>query len=105
MTGVTILPEPRTRREENPGSAFHPSDIGVLYAALSAGGLLAALFSGLFTRVASSRRGDRRLDRRMGGGLAHGTAGAVFGTTWTITGGGLLTLAVAVAVLLLSPVR
>lgn len=30
---------------------FRPSDIGVLYAALSAGGVLAALFSGTFTRV------------------------------------------------------
>ncbi|MEU3338077.1 hypothetical protein [Streptomyces sp. NPDC006668] len=38
------------------------------------------------------------------GDLAHDTAGAAFGTTWTITGGGLLTVAAAVAVLLLSPV-
>lgn len=30
---------------------FHPSDIGVLYAAVSAGGVLAGLFSGVFTRV------------------------------------------------------
>jgi MFS family permease len=30
---------------------FHPSDIGVLYAAVSAGGVLAGLFSGAFTRV------------------------------------------------------
>lgn len=34
---------------------FQPSDIGVLYAALSAGGVLAGLFSGAFTRV--SRHG------------------------------------------------
>ncbi|MFJ4201056.1 MFS transporter [Streptomyces sviceus] len=30
---------------------FHPSDIGMLYAAVSAGGVLAGLFSGTFTRV------------------------------------------------------
>ncbi|MBO4259317.1 MFS transporter [Streptomyces griseorubiginosus] len=146
------------------GEAFHPSDIGVLYAALSAGGLLAALFSRLFTRV--GRHGlaigvsiavwgaavagfgfsrslltasvwlvlaggalltlsvfrqtvlqtaapDDMRGRLQGidtvlaaggprlGDLAHGTAGATLGTTWTITGGGLLTVAVAVAVLLL----
>jgi MFS family permease len=35
--------------------------------------------------------------------LAHGTAGAAFGTTWAITGGGLLTAAAMLAVALLSP--
>ncbi|MFD3840226.1 MFS transporter [Streptomyces sp. NPDC058642] len=143
---------------------FQPSDIGVLYAALSAGGVLAGLFSGALTRV--SRHGvavavsvgvwglavagfgvtgslvaaagwlalaggallvlgvfrrtvlqravpDGMRGRLQGidtvvaaggprlGDLAHGVAGAAFGAGWAVTGGGLLTVSVAVALLLL----
>lgn len=148
------------------GETFHASDIGVLYAALSAGGVLGALFSGSFTRV--GRHGvavavsvglwglavagfglarslipaagwlllaggallalgvfrrtvlqtavpDGMRGRLQGidtvvaaggprlGDLAHGTAGAAFGTTWAVTGGGVLTVAVAVVLLVLFP--
>ena len=143
---------------------FRLSDIGVLYAALSAGGVLAGLFSGAFTRV--GRHGvavavsvgvwglavagfgvtgslvaaagwlalaggallvlgvfrrtvlqtavpDGMRGRLQGidtvvaaggprlGDLAHGVAGAAFGAGWAVTGGGLLTVSVAVALLLL----
>ncbi|MGW7202458.1 MFS transporter [Streptomyces sp. NPDC054837] len=142
---------------------FRPSDIGVLYAALSAGGVLAGLFSGAFTRV--GRHGvavavsvgvwglavagfgvtgsliaaagwltlaggallvlgvfrrtilqtavpDGMRGRLQGidtmvaaggprlGDLAHGVAGAAFGAGWAVTGGGLLTVSVAVVLLL-----
>ncbi|MEU5891995.1 MFS transporter [Streptomyces sp. NPDC047461] len=142
---------------------FRPSDIGVLYAALSAGGALAGLFSGAFTRV--GRHGvavavsvgvwglavagfgvtgsliaaagwlalaggallvlgvfrrtvlqtavpDGMRGRLQGidtvvaaggprlGDLAHGVAGAAFGAGWAVTGGGLLTVSVAVVLLL-----
>ncbi|WP_328744897.1 MFS transporter [Streptomyces sp. NBC_00285] len=145
---------------------FHPSDIGVLYAAVSAGGVLAGLLSGAFTRV--GRHGvavavsaglwglavagfgladslifavgwlllaggallalgvfrktvlqtavpDGMRGRLQGidtvvavggprlGDLLHGTVGAAVGTTWTITGGGVLTVAAALALLLLFP--
>lgn len=145
---------------------FHASDIGVLYAALSAGGVLGALLSGSFTRV--GRHGvavavsvglwglavagfgltrslvpaagwlalaggallalgvfrqtvlqtavpDEMRGRLQGidtvvaaggprlGDLAHGTAGAAFGATWAVTGGGVLTVAGALALLLLFP--
>lgn len=147
--------------------SFRASDIGVLYAALSAGGVLAGLFSGAFTRV--DRHGaavgvsvvvwglalagfglsgslvaasgwlllaggallalgvfrrtvlqaavpDGMRGRLQGidtvvaaggprlGDLAHGMAGAAFGVTWAIVGGGLLTVAAALALLLLFPV-
>ena len=36
-------------------------------------------------------------------GLVHGAAGAAFGTTWTITGGGLLTIVAMLALLWASP--
>ncbi|WP_052745164.1 MFS transporter [Streptomyces sp. WM6386] len=143
---------------------FQPSDIGVLYAALSAGGVLAGLFSGAFTRV--GRHGvavavsvgvwglavagfgvagslvaaagwlalaggallvlgvfrrtvlqtavpDGMRGRLQGidtvvaaggprlGDLAHGVAGATFGAGWAVTGGGLLTVSVAIVLLLL----
>ncbi|MEU9917023.1 MFS transporter [Streptomyces sp. NPDC051001] len=143
---------------------FRPSDVGVLYAALSAGGVLAGLFSGAFTRV--DRHGvavavsvgvwglavagfgvtgslvaaagwltlaggallvlgvfrrtvlqsavpDGMRGRLQGidtvvaaggprlGDLAHGVAGAAFGAGWAVTGGGLLTVSVAVVLLLL----
>ncbi|NNN29031.1 MFS transporter [Streptomyces sp. S3(2020)] len=142
---------------------FRASDIGVLYAALSVGGVLAGLFSGAFTRV--SRHGvavavsvgvwglavagfgvtgslvaaacwlalaggallvlgvfrrtvlqtavpDGMRGRLQGidtvvaaggprlGDLAHGMAGAAFGAGWAVTGGGLLTVAVAGVLLL-----
>ncbi|MEV7069613.1 MFS transporter [Streptomyces sp. NPDC093990] len=145
---------------------FHPSDIGVLYAAVSAGGVLAGLFSGVFTRV--RRLGaavavsaavwglavagfgsagslpaavawllaaggallalgvfrktvlqtavpDGMRGRLQGidtvvavggprlGDLLHGTAGAAFGVTWTVTGGGALTVLAALALLLFCP--
>jgi MFS family permease len=145
---------------------FRPSDIGVLYAALSAGGVLAGLFSGAFTRV--DRHGaavavsvavwglaltgfglcdslavasgwllpaggallalgvfrrtvlqtavpDGLRGRLQGidtvvaaggprlGDLAHGMAGAAFGTTWAIVGGGLLTATTALALSLAFP--
>jgi hypothetical protein len=35
--------------------------------------------------------------------LAHGVAGAAFGTTWTVTGGGVLTIAAMLALLAASP--
>jgi putative intracellular protease/amidase len=35
--------------------------------------------------------------------FAHGTAGAAFGTTWTVTGGGVLTIAAMLALLAASP--
>lgn len=148
------------------GETFRPSDIGVLYAALSAGGVLAALFSGTFTRVGrhgiavaisvglwglaiagfgltdslvpaagwlllaggallalgvfrrtvlqtavtDDMRGRlQAIDTVVAAGgprlgdLAHGTAGAAFGTSWTITGGGLLTVVTALVLLLLFP--
>ncbi|MFC8431353.1 MFS transporter [Streptomyces sp. NPDC057253] len=143
--------------------SFRPSDIGVLYAAVSAGGVLAGLFSGAFTRV--GRHGvavavsvgvwgaavagfglarslvsavawlllaggallalgvfrktvlqtavpDGMRGRLQGidtvvavggprvGDLLHGTVGSALGVTWTVTGGGVLTV-VAAAVLLL----
>ena len=145
---------------------IEPSDIGVLYAALSLGGVLAALFSGPFTTV--GRHGvavavsialwglavagfglsrslfvaagwlvvaggalltlgvfrktvlqtavsDDMRGRLQGidtvlaaggprlGDLVHGMAGASLGATWTITGGGALTAATALAALLLFP--
>ncbi|MPY58010.1 MFS transporter [Streptomyces spongiae] len=145
---------------------FGASNIGVLYAALSAGGVLAALFSGTFTRVGrhgiavaasvglwglavagfglsrspaaavgwlflaggallalgvfrrtvlQSAVADEMRGRLQGidtvvaaggprlGDLVHGTAGAAFGATWAVTGGGVLTLATALALLLLFP--
>lgn len=143
---------------------FRASDIGILYAALSAGGVLAGLFSGAFTRV--SRHGvavavsvgvwglavagfgvsgslvaaagwlvlaggallvlgvfrrtvlqravpDGMRGRLQGidtvvaaggprlGDLAHGVAGAAFGAGWAVSGGGLLTVAVAGVLLVL----
>ncbi|MFJ2236592.1 MFS transporter [Streptomyces sp. NPDC087859] len=143
---------------------FRPSDVGVLYAALSAGGVLAGLFSGAFTRVGrhgvavavsvgvwglavagfgvtgslvaaagwlalagaallvlgvfrrtvlQSAVPDGMRGRLQGidtvvaaggprlGDLAHGVAGAAFGAGWAITGGGLVTTAVAGVLLLL----
>lgn len=145
---------------------FHPSDIGVLYAAVSAGGVLAGLLSGAFTRV--RRHGvavavsvvvwgltvagfgsagsllaavawllpaggallalgvfrktvlqtavpDGMRGRLQGidtvvavggprlGDLLHGTAGAALGVSWTVTGGGLLTVAAGIALLLFFP--
>ncbi|CAM5686377.1 MFS transporter [Streptomyces canus] len=145
---------------------FHPSDIGVLYAAVSAGGVLAGLFSGAFTRVGrhgvavavsvavwglaiagfglahslvsavawllpaggallalgvfrktvlQSAVPDGMRGRLQGidtvvavggprlGDLLHGTVGAALGVTWTVTGGGVLTVVVALALLLLFP--
>ncbi|MET7693152.1 MFS transporter [Streptomyces sp. NPDC005483] len=145
---------------------FRPSDIGVLYAAVSAGGVLAGLFSGTFTRVrrhgvavAVSVGGwgmaiagfglarslasavawllvaggallalgvfrktvlqtavpDGMRGRLQGidtvvavggprlGDLLHGTVGAALGVTWTVTGGGALTVVAALALLLLRP--
>jgi hypothetical protein len=145
---------------------FHPSDIGVLYAALSAGGVLAGLFSGAFTRVGrpgvavavsvgvwglavagfglahslvsavawllpaggallalgvfrktvlQSAVPDGMRGRLQGidtvvavggprlGDLLHGTVGAALGVTWTVTGGGVLTVVAALALLLLFP--
>ncbi|MFF7640089.1 MFS transporter [Streptomyces canus] len=67
---------------------FHPSDIGMLYAAVSAGGVLAGLFSGAFTRV-----------RR------HSVAVAVSAGVWGLTVAGFGTarsLPAAVAWLLLA---
>ncbi|MGC0405594.1 MFS family permease [Streptomyces sp. SAI-126] len=146
---------------------FRPSDIGVLYAAVSAGGVLAGLFSGAFTRI--RRHGvavavsvgvwglalagfglarslvtavawlllaggallalgvfrktvlqtavpDGMRGRLQGidtvvavggprlGDLLHGTVGAALGVTWTVTGGGVLTVGAALALLLLFPV-
>jgi hypothetical protein len=145
---------------------LQPSDIGVLYAAVSAGGVLAGLFSGAFTRV--RRHGvavavsagawglavagfgsahsllaavawllpaggallalgvfrktvlqtavpDGMRGRLQGidtvvavggprlGDLLHGTVGAALGVTWTVTGGGILTVVAALALLLFSP--
>ncbi|MCX5259363.1 MFS transporter [Streptomyces canus] len=145
---------------------FHPSDIGVLYAAVSAGGVLAGLFSGAITRVGrhgvavavsvgvwglavagfglahslvsavawllpaggallalgvfrktvlQSAVPDGMRGRLQGidtvvavggprlGDLLHGTAGAALGVTWTVTGGGVLTVVAALALLLLFP--
>ncbi|MFJ9009819.1 MFS transporter [Streptomyces canus] len=145
---------------------FHPSDIGVLYAAVSAGGVLAGLFSGAFTRVGrhgvavavsvgvwglaiagfglahslvsavawllpaggallalgvfrktvlQSAVPDGMRGRLQGidtvvavggprlGDLLHGTIGATLGVTWTVTGGGVLTVVAALALLLLFP--
>jgi hypothetical protein len=145
---------------------FRPSDIGVLYAALSAGGVLAGLFSGAFTRVGrhgvavavsvgvwglavagfglahslvsavawllpaggallalgvfrktvlQSAVPDGMRGRLQGidtvvavggprlGDLLHGTVGAALGVTWTVTGGGVLTVVAALALLLLFP--
>ncbi|MGK3940555.1 MFS transporter [Streptomyces caeruleatus] len=145
---------------------FHPSDIGVLYAAVSAGGVLAGLFSGGFTRVRrhgvavavsagvwglavagfGSARSlpaavawllpaggallalgvfrrtvlqtavpDGMRGRLQGidtvvavggprlGNLLHGTVGAGLGVTWTVTGGGVLTVVAAIALLLSFP--
>jgi len=145
---------------------FHASDIGVLYAAVSAGGVLAGLFSGAFTRVArqgvavavsvglwglavagfglarslvpavgwlllaggallalgvfrksvlQSAVPDGMRGRLQGidtvvaaggprlGDLAHGTAGAAFGTTWAITGGGVLAVVAALVLVLCFP--
>ncbi|MFG2732047.1 MFS transporter [Streptomyces canus] len=145
---------------------FHPSDIGVLYAAVSAGGVLAGLFSGAFTRVGrhgvavavsvgvwglavagfglahslvsavawllpaggallalgvfrrtvlQSAVPDGMRGRLQGidtvvavggprlGDLLHGSAGAALGVTWTVTGGGVLTVVAALALLLLFP--
>jgi hypothetical protein len=145
---------------------FHPSDIGVLYAAVSAGGVLAGLFSGAFTRVRrhgvavavsagvwglavagfGSARSlpaavvwllpaggallalgvfrrtvlqtavpDGMRGRLQGidtvvavggprlGVLLHGTVGAALGVTWTVTGGGVLTVVAALALLLFVP--
>ncbi|WP_433918034.1 MFS transporter [Streptomyces canus] len=145
---------------------FHPSDIGVLYAAVSAGGVLAGLFSGAFTRVGrhgvavavsvavwglaiagfglahslvsavawllpaggallalgvfrktvlQSAVPDGMRGRLQGidtvvavggprlGDLLHGTVGAALGVTLTVTGGGVLTVVVALALLLLFP--
>ncbi|MET7730053.1 MFS transporter [Streptomyces sp. NPDC005402] len=145
---------------------FHPSDIGVLYAAVSAGGVLAGLFSGAFTRVRrhgvavavsvgvwglavagfGSARSlaaavawllpaggallalgvfrktvlqtavpDGMRGRLQGidtvvavggprlGDLLHGTVGAALGVTWTVTGGGVLTVVAAIALLLFFP--
>ncbi|WP_406213480.1 MFS transporter [Streptomyces canus] len=145
---------------------FHPSDIGVLYAAVSAGGVLAGLFSGAFTRVGrhgvavavsvgvwglavagfglahslvsavawllpaggallalgvfrktvlQSAVPDGMRGRLQGidtvvavggprlGDLLHGTVGAALGVTWTVTGGGVLTVVAAFALLLLFP--
>jgi hypothetical protein len=36
-------------------------------------------------------------------GFAHGAAGAAFGTTWTVTGGGVLTIAAMLALVAASP--
>jgi len=145
---------------------FHPSDIGVLYAAVSAGGVLAGLFSGAFTRV--RRHGvavavsvvmwglavagfgsagslpaavawllpaggallalgvlrktvlqtavpDGMRGRLQGidtvvavggprlGDLLHGSAGAALGVSWTVTGGGALTVVAGLALLLFFP--
>jgi MFS family permease len=145
---------------------FRPSDIGVLYAAVSAGGVLAGLFSGAFTRV--GRHGvavgvsvgvwgaavagfglsgtlvpavawlvlaggallalgvfrktvlqtavpDGMRGRLQGidtvvavggprvGNLLHGTVGAALGVPWTVTGGGVLTVAAALLLLVLFP--
>jgi MFS family permease len=145
---------------------FHPSDIGVLYAAVSAGGVLAGLFSGAFTRVGrhgvavavsvgvwglaiagfglapsllsavawllpagaallalgvfrktvlQSAVPDGMRGRLQGidtvvavggprlGDLLHGTVGAALGVTWTVTGGGVLTVVAALTLLLLFP--
>jgi hypothetical protein len=145
---------------------FHPSDIGVLYAAVSAGGVLAGLFSGAFTRVRrhgvavavsagvwgltvagfGSARSlpaavvwllpaggallalgvfrrtvlqtavpDGMRGRLQGidtvvavggprlGDLLHGTVGTALGVTWTVTGGGALTVVAALALLLFVP--
>ncbi|MFL5994809.1 MAG: MFS transporter [Streptomyces sp.] len=145
---------------------FRPSDIGVLYAAVSAGGVLAGLFSGAFTRVGrhglavavsvgvwglaiagfglapsllsavawllpagaallalgvfrktvlQSALPDGMRGRLQGidtvvavggprlGDLLHGTVGAALGVTWTVTGGGVLTVVAALALLLLFP--
>ncbi|KUN58612.1 MFS transporter permease [Streptomyces canus] len=145
---------------------FHPSDIGVLYAAVSAGGVVAGLFSGAFTRVGrhgvavavsvgvwglaiagfglahslvsavawllpaggallalgvfrktvlQSAVPDGMRGRLQGidtvvavggprlGDLLHGTVGATLGVTWTVTGGGVLTVVAALALLLLFP--
>jgi hypothetical protein len=145
---------------------FRPSDIGALYAALSAGGVLAGLFSGAFTRVGrhgvavavsvgvwglavagfglahslvsavawllpaggallalgvfrktvlQSAVPDGMRGRLQGidtvvavggprlGDLLHGTVGAALGVTWTVTGGGVLTVVAALALLLLFP--
>ncbi|NUO46660.1 MAG: MFS transporter [Streptomyces sp.] len=152
---------PQLARETYPGA-----NVGVLYAAISAGGVLAALFSGGLTRT--SRHGvavavsvcvwgcalaafglvnslpvaagwlvlaggalltlgvfrksvlqsavpDGMRGRLQGvdtviaaggprlGDLAHGVAGASFGATWAVTGGGVLTVTAALALLLCFP--
>lgn len=145
---------------------FNASDIGVLYAAVSAGGVLAGLFSGAFTHVGrhgvavavsvavwglaiagfgladslvaavawllaaggallalgvfrktvlQSTVPDEMRGRLQGidtvvaaggprlGDLLHGTVGASLGVTWTVTGGGILTVAAALLLLVLFP--
>ncbi|MEU6357203.1 MFS transporter [Streptomyces sp. NPDC047072] len=145
---------------------FHASDIGMLYAAVSAGGVLAGLFSGAFTQVRrhglavagsaalwglaitgfglcrsrtaavawlllaggallalgvfrktvlQSAVADGMRGRLQGidtviaaggprmGDLAHGVAGAAFGTTWAVSGGGALTVAAMLGLLVLFP--
>ncbi|MDH6520946.1 hypothetical protein M2163_002068 [Streptomyces sp. SAI-135] len=147
-------------------AAFRPSDIGVLYAAVSAGGVLAGLLSGTFTRV--RRHGvavavsvvvwgltvagfgsagslltavawllpaggallalgvfrktvlqtavpDGMRGRLQGidtvvavggprlGDLLHGTVGAALGVSWTVTGGGVLTVVAGLVLLLFVP--
>lgn len=144
--------------------SFGASRIGVLYAAMSVGGVATGLFSGTFTRarrhgvavaaavclwglaiagfglarslipavsslalaggmlvvlsvfrkaILQTVASDGMRGRLQGidtiiaaggprlAGFAHGAAGAAFGTTWSITGGGLLTV-VAMLVLLLT---
>lgn len=152
---------PQLARETYPGA-----NVGVLYAAISAGGVLAALFSGGLTRT--SRHGvavavsvcvwglaltafgladslvvaaswlvvagaalltlgvfrksvmqsavpDGMRGRLQGvdtviaaggprlGDLVHGVAGASFGATWAVTGGGVLTVTAGLALLTLFP--
>jgi MFS family permease len=145
---------------------FGASAVGVLYAAVSVGGVAAGLFSGSLTRIrrhgvaitaavcawgsaitglglarslpwaafflalaggalivlsafrkavlqtAATDRVRGRLQAAdtvvAAGGprladFAHGTAGAAFGTTWTVTGGGVLTIAAMLALLAASP--
>jgi MFS family permease len=147
-------------------ASFGVSHIGVLYAAISAGGVAAGLFSGGFTRIrrhgvavatavclwglaiagfglARSLTPAASLLALAGGmlvvlsvfrkailqtvatdglrgrlqgvdtvvaaggprlaGFVHGAAGAAFGTTWTITGGGLLTVVAMLALLWAAP--
>jgi hypothetical protein len=146
--------------------SFGASHVGVLYAAISVGGVAAGLFSGSFTRIrrhgvavatavcvwglaiagfglAHSLASAACLLALAGGalivlgvfrkailqtaatdglrgrlqgadtvvaaggprlaGFAHGAAGAALGTTWTVTGGGVLTIAVMLTLVLASP--